>query len=712
LLQNLQFYRRAFSTLFPFIAFLLILPAGNSSAQQFKLIMGNPDFTLYPKIQLPFEVLDNSATLDTLRPEDFMVFEDGVRMIPLEIECGDLKGAQKIHFFFLMDVSYSMAFIEGTTQEDWDSTKWRRAKSVFIEAFNVLRPQDEAALASFAGDFLLEQDFTTNKKLLIDATAGMFLRPGTAIYTSIVNAVNLSANKTGKRVIILLTDGVDNRSRSTREQAIDIAWQAGIPVFPIGLGFYPDINDPTRVDQDTLRRIANGTGGKAYFAPTSEDLSRIFSDIIQSIYSIGCVMRYTTPDTCEDGSRRNVEVQANIKGVLIQQSFSYTLPDLRSRLELHVEVPPVVRARDVYSLPVMAEGELRAGQATAFRIRLDYDPAHMIFEAVESGPGVIQDAAIRVSEPQPGMLLFEASNTIPSRGIAYGTAAELFTVRFRVLDHDSVALTGVNLSIDFAEQICTILPSSRRSDFTIHGCPESVNLGFDSTLATVSGGMLRLPVMLTPNVDFRQSLEYRISLNYDQTLVQFDHFETAGTISEKMSIVVTDNPGVLQITASPGVPHDTSNVLFYVYFKAIETKQALPVRVEIADVFIAQSAIGLVGYNCLPEITLYGERVFIDGVCSPLLRLRPNPALQQNHPNPFTAEVQQTRISYTVSGLAPMRLEIIDQFGRVLTVLEEGMKAAGSYTTTWTPAGVPSGVYLCVLREGNVVRTRNIVFTR
>ena len=112
-----------------------------------------------------------------------------------------------------MDVSYSMSFREGTTQYDWDSTKWRRAKSVFIEGFNQLRPQDEGALASFAGDFHLEQDFTPDKKMLIDAASGMYLRPGTSLYTAIATAVSYSAAKPGKRVIILLTDGVDNRSR-------------------------------------------------------------------------------------------------------------------------------------------------------------------------------------------------------------------------------------------------------------------------------------------------------------------------------------------------------------------------------------------------------------------------------------------------------------------------------------------------------------------
>ncbi|MBE0644318.1 MAG: VWA domain-containing protein [Bacteroidetes bacterium] len=691
---------------------LFVMLPGILPAQQFQLNMGNPDFTFYPEIQLPFEVLDNSATLDTLLAEDFMVFENGVRMVPVTIECGDLKGAQKIHFFFLMDVSYSMAFREGTTQQDWDSTKWRRAKSVFIEGFKKLRAQDEGALASFAGDFLLEQDYTMDKKLLIDAASGMYLRPGTSIYTAIVTAVNYSINKPGKRVIILLTDGVDNRSRHTREQAIDIAWQAGIPVYPIGLGFYPDQTDPSRVDQDTLRRIATGTGGKAYFAPTSDDLARIFDDIIASIYSIGCVLRYATPDTCEDGSMRDVVVQANIKGVFLEQKFTYTLPDLRSRLQVRVDIPPVLRARDVYTMPVMAEGEIRSGESLSFRMRLDYDSQHMAYEDIEAGPGIITSTDIRVTEAQPGMLLFEALNTLPSQGVAYGTPAELFTLRFRVLDHDSVALTGMNMSVDYAEQNCAMVPSARGADFTIHGCPERVTLGFDSTLATVSGGMLRVPVMLTPGVDFRQSLEYSLTLNYDQTLVTFDHIDISGTMSQEMKLNVAEFPGSLRISVPPGVPRDTSDVLFYVFFKAIETKDARLVEVSISDVSVAQSAIGLVGYNCIPAVSLYGDRMYIDGVCTPLLRLRPKPSLEQNRPNPITSGTQQTRISYTVTGIAPMQLEILDQFGRVVEVLESGLKDAGTYTATWNPTGIPSGVYLCVLREGEVVRTRNIVYTR
>lgn len=696
-----------------FLALLLLLPLGHGYSQQFKLVMGSAEFTEYPKIRVPFEVLDNSATLDTLRPEDFMVFENGVRMLPVEIECGDLQGAQKIHFFFLMDVSFSMAFKEGTTEEDWqDSVKWRRAKAVFIESFNKLRPQDEGALGSFAGQFLLEQDWTTDKRALSDAAYGMWLRAGTAIYSAIASAVNMSAGKQGKRVIILLTDGVDNRSIHTREQAINLAWQAGIPVYPIGLGFYPDPNQPDRVDEDTLRRIANGTGGKAYFSPTSEELSRIFDDILKAIYSVNCVLKYTTPDTCQDGESRTVRVSANIHGTVLEHTFSYLLRDLRSRLQLHVDVPPVLHARDVYSLPVIAEGEVRAGEAMSFRLRLDYRTEQMIFEGLEPGPGIFTAGDIRVTEPSPGVLLFEGVRIIPLRGITYGTPEPFFTTRFRMHDQDSIALSHFTLSAEFAEQDCEMIPTATATDFTIHGCPATVAIGFDTTLATASGGLLRVPVRLTPGVDLRQTLEYSVTVEYDATRMQYVGIETNSTVSAQLDVTVAEQPGVLTIAAEAGIPSGDEDILFSLLFEAIETKSALPVRLDLTSARLAQSAAGVVGYDCVPLVTLHGGRVFIDGVCDPLLRLRPRPTLEANSPNPVTGAAAHTRIRYTLSGVAPMQLEIIDQFGRRVALLAEGDMDAGSYSAIWTPTDLPSGVYLCVLREGEIIRTRNIIYTR
>lgn len=698
------------------MAMLLLVCTAQSTgllAQQFRLLTGNPDYSNYPEIRLPFEILDNSSSLDTLLSEHIMIFENGVRVLPVEIECGDLKGAQKIHFFFIMDVSYSMAFIEGTTRYDPDSTKWRRAKDVFIQGFNSLRPQDEAALASFARDFVLEQDFTGNVQWLSDATSAMALRPGTAIYTAIVNAVTLASIKEGKSVIILLTDGVDNQSWHTREQAVSIAWQAGIPVYPIGLGFYPDVSDPNRVNQDTLRRIADGTGGKAHFAPTSEDLDGIFQEIVASIYSIGCVLRYTSPDTCQDGQQRDAVMMADIQGTLLEQHFSYTLPDMRSRVDVSITIPAILQARQYYDLPLMVDGELRAGEALTFRMRLEYDPTSIAYDGLDAGPGILDPATIRVVELQDGVLLLEAVASMPARGVSYGNPTALFSLRFLTADHENITTAGISLVMDSFEQHCEIITTTRHVPYTVHGCMAEISIGFDSTLATVSGGDLLLPIMLTPGLDYRQSLELSLRVLYDRTLLRYVGIDVKGTITEQLELTVDEKDGELHITSLPGIPAETDGVLLYLLFSAVDTKSAIPAMVKLSEASVKQSALDVAGFNCLPEVSLHGGRVFIDGLCDPLLRLRPRPLLEANHPNPISMTQQQTLITYTVTGRAQMRLEIRDQFGRVQAVLEDGWKDAGTYSVLWAPSpALPNGLYFCVLQEGDQVRTRNIVVAR
>ena len=258
-----------------------------------------------------------------------------------------------------------------------------------------------------------------------------------------------------------------------------------------------------------------------------------------------------------------------------------------------------------------------------------------------------------------------------------------------------------------------MVPTAVPTAFLVHGCPAVLEIGFDSTLATASGDVLRLPVTLAPGVDTRQTLEFAFTVRYDPALLTFLHIENEATIAAGLKIFVTEQPGIVVITSEAGMPLMAGGVLLQLFFQAMETKDAMPVSIWIEDVSVVQSTGGSAVFHCEPQVTLYGERVFVDGICRPLLRLRPGVVLAQNAPNPFTAAQGQTRIGYRVTGTAPVRLEILDQFGRVVSVLAEGEKPAGSYEAIWTPpSSTPSGVYHCVLREGETVKTRNIVFAR
>lgn len=680
---------------------------------QFRLLIGQPIFDEYPTIQIPVEILDNTATLDSVTADNFMLWENSSRMMPLRINCGDMQAAQKISFFFVMDVSYSMAFKEGTYIYDRDSVKWRAAKQVFIEGFSRLRAQDEGALASFAGNFEYEQAFTSDKTLLKDAAYGMRLRAGTALYNAIVTASGYAEQQQGKKVIILLTDGVDNRSYYTREQAIDIAWSRGVPVYPIGLGFYLDPTDPNRVDQDTLRRIAEGTGGKAFFAPTSEDLIRIFDDIMESIYTIGCILRYDTQDTCRDGSSRTIDIKADVKGILLEEQFTYTLPDLRSRVALTFDMPTdPLMAGDTYEIPVQINGEIRQGEALNCDVILRYDPEMVDVLGIRGGGDVLLTSDIIMSEPTPGEIHFTVNDAMPMRPVAYGNPDVLFTLEVSVLQRNSIAASSMQLSFPWARQTCDMMPSALGSPFNIHGCPPSVEVGFDSSMVALPGQLMDVPILLPSDLDFSQSLEYDMWIDYDSEVLTYQEFMLEGSISENLTVNITPFGSGLHITAGPGVPRDTGQVLLTLRFRTSELKSAQALAFRIRDLILTQTAIAFQASECRPQVVLFGDGLSTDGYCQPLVRRKNGPVLEQGIPNPLTAGHGSATIAFTTTGEYPAHLSVIDEYGRTHAVLNDQILPKGQHTVRWNPDGAPSGVYLCILREGNEIRTKKLIITR
>ncbi len=695
------------------LLFLLLAICAPVLQAQFRLLIGKPDFTYYPEIAIPFEILDNSATVDSITADDLQLWENGVRMLPIEIECGDLQAAQKINFFFLMDVSYSMGFREGTNQQDWDSVKWRTAKSVFIQGFQKLRPEDEGALASFAGDFLLEQGFTLNKKLLADAAAAMELRSGTSIYDAIVTASGYLAQKEGKKVIILLTDGVDNRSRYLREEAIDISWNRGVPVYPIGLGFYPDPDDPFRQDVDTLKRIAQGTGGKAYFAPTSEDLEQIFSDIIESIYTIGCVMRYNTLDTCRDGATRVIDVEADIKGVVLREQFSYTLQDLRSRLALSLDFPgTTLISGERYTVPVRADGEVREGQTINFEAIVAYDPALVEFLGLTDDGSVIDPADLSVSEPVFGELHITASNVMPRRGVTYYDPETLFSLDMQVLQRFRIDTTYFDLRMPWAGQICEVIPSAVGSRIVIHGCPTELNLGFDTTIVAAAGQVVDIPVLLEAKLDPVQLLSYDLMIEYDRKVFSYLDFSVEHSLSTQLECTVTPVGDYLHITGENGVPDPGTSLLLTLRFLASELKNAQPMVFAIREATVAQEVPGMGVSACNPAITMFGASLYADGICKPLLRRRSGPVLEAGRPNPVTPQHAATTLFFSLDTDDPVHVEVLDAFGRTQAVLADGRYGKGRHALQWRPVNLSNGVYIIVLRQGGEVRTQKVVLTR
>ena len=201
-----------------------------------------------------------------------------------------------IDMMLAMDVSTSML------AEDLSPNRIEAAKSVAAE-FIAGRPNDNLGLTIFAGEAFTQCPMTIDHAALLsqlknvrtDIAARGLIEDGTAIGMGLANAVGrLKDSKAKSRVVILLTDGSNNRGDISPMTAADIAKSLGIRVYTIGVGTngmarYPlaaggqtqYISVPVEIDTKTLGDIARGTDGKFYRATNAKELREIYHEIDQ-----------------------------------------------------------------------------------------------------------------------------------------------------------------------------------------------------------------------------------------------------------------------------------------------------------------------------------------------------------------------------------------------------------------------------------------------
>lgn len=204
------------------------------------------------------------------------------------------RTVEGIDIMLAMDVSTSML------AEDLRPNRMEAAKDVAAE-FISGRPNDNIGLTIFAGESFTQCPMTTDHGSLLnllqnvrtDIAARGLIEDGTAIGMGLANAVSrLKDSKAKSKVVILLTDGSNNRGDISPITAAQIAKSLGIRVYTIGVGTnkvarYPMpvaggvqyVNIPVEIDNKTLSEIAALTEGNFYRATNNKELKQIYQDI-------------------------------------------------------------------------------------------------------------------------------------------------------------------------------------------------------------------------------------------------------------------------------------------------------------------------------------------------------------------------------------------------------------------------------------------------
>jgi VWFA-related protein len=287
----------------PLILILLLLTALPAHAQSSPgARVAQVDTSAYPIVKLYVSVTDPAGNpVPGLTARDFAITEDGQT-----VTIGDFAGGTgAINTVLVIDRSGSMD----------ENDKMDGAKAAARAFVRQMRPGDRTAVIAFSNEPDVIQPFTADTALLDGAIRRVHPDGSTALYDSLIAGVEQLQGLSGRRALLLLTDGRDivgtddpvPASRASLDEAIQAAAKAGISAQVIGLGDRDTDDLRGGIDEPVLERIADQTGGAYFYTPNAgqlADLYRRLSADMQQEYTI----TYRSPRPFYDGTRRDIRV--------------------------------------------------------------------------------------------------------------------------------------------------------------------------------------------------------------------------------------------------------------------------------------------------------------------------------------------------------------------------------------------------------------------
>ncbi len=219
------------------------------------------DTSNFPKVNIFALVTENEQPVTGLTENDFKVREDEVPQEPITVAAQ----VQPLSVVLTLDTSGSMTKAMGTA---------KAAASSFVDN---LGANDSVGVISFNRTVTLLSPVGSSKASAKDTVNSLIARGDTALFDALYASLDSTRGRTGRRAVVLLSDGVDDDgygktlSKKTIADIGTLAKELNVPVFTIGLG--------SEIDEKTLRQVASESGGAYFSAPTAEDLQALYTKL-------------------------------------------------------------------------------------------------------------------------------------------------------------------------------------------------------------------------------------------------------------------------------------------------------------------------------------------------------------------------------------------------------------------------------------------------
>ncbi|MDH4164347.1 MAG: VWA domain-containing protein [Nitrospirota bacterium] len=267
----------ALAAILMLVGLSLALPGTVLSADPASLQITQFDLSGFPVVKAYVSALDKEGKpVHGLTRESMTLKENGKTVVIDLLQMNGTNGeAEPLSLGIVVDQSESMT-----------GDKLLHAKEAVIRFLGLMEKDDKASLVLFSDKVTTLSGLSNDQEALVKNVQAIEAQGHTALYDAVAAGVASVRGTTGRRAVIVLTDGIANRGALDIDQAIEAAVAEYVSVYVIGLG-----ND---VRTARLERIASETGGSYFFTPSSEGLSAIYETISKRIHN-----EYTATFTAE-----------------------------------------------------------------------------------------------------------------------------------------------------------------------------------------------------------------------------------------------------------------------------------------------------------------------------------------------------------------------------------------------------------------------------
>lgn len=254
------------------------------------------DTSQFPQVTVYISAIDVNGEPVGVAASQLVLDENGVEITPDFVSGVGEVGP--LNTLLVIDISGSMNSLG----------KLAAAKDAAKAYVNQSRPNDATGLLTFNTQYEYVQPLTTDNQVMVAAIDGLRAYDDTAMYDALIRGVEILGPVSGRKAIIVLTDGMDNRSKSTPEDVITGISTGGLSISTIGLGDPRHSEGNLRgLDEAALMELAENAGGVYGYADDAEGLKNLYERYGRALQS-EYVLTYTSPSTLRDGVNRSLTV--------------------------------------------------------------------------------------------------------------------------------------------------------------------------------------------------------------------------------------------------------------------------------------------------------------------------------------------------------------------------------------------------------------------